>query len=86
MDVELDLDTSAKLGLTLQDTVTTDTTVNGTENAFGGCVDMTTGLLVQAVANGGFFNIFNEAVKVPLFDKQFTLFQVRQVVRLWFSG
>lgn len=44
---------------------------------FGGCVELDTGLDVNAGANGDFFGLFDTGTSVKLFSKKFELFKVR---------
>ena len=44
---------------------------------FGGCVELDTGLDVNAGANADFFGLFNKGTSVNLFSKKFELFKVR---------
>jgi hypothetical protein len=44
---------------------------------FGGCVELDTGLDVNAGANADFFGLFNKGTSVSLFSKKFELFKVR---------
>lgn len=44
---------------------------------FGGCVQLGTGLDVNAGANSDFFGLFNVGTSVNLFSKKFELFKVR---------
>ncbi|KIK64055.1 hypothetical protein GYMLUDRAFT_71501 [Collybiopsis luxurians FD-317 M1] len=42
---------------------------------FGGCVEIDTGLSVNAGAQGTFFDLFDASTQVPLFSKEFVLFK-----------
>ncbi|KIK63273.1 hypothetical protein GYMLUDRAFT_40982 [Collybiopsis luxurians FD-317 M1] len=42
---------------------------------FGGCVEIDTGLSVNAGAQGSFFGLFDASTQVPLFSKEFVLFK-----------
>ncbi|KAE9395729.1 hypothetical protein BT96DRAFT_942244 [Gymnopus androsaceus JB14] len=42
---------------------------------FGGCVEIDVGLAVNAGAEGKLFDIFDDSTTVPLFNKEFVLFQ-----------
>jgi len=44
---------------------------------FGGCVELDTGLDVNAGANSDFFGLFDAGTSVKLFSKKFELFKVR---------
>jgi len=44
---------------------------------FGGCVELSTGLDVNAGADADFFGLFNKGTSVNLFSKKFELFKVR---------
>ena len=44
---------------------------------FGGCVELDTGLDVNAGADADFFGLFNQGTSVNLFSKKFELFKVR---------
>ena len=44
---------------------------------FGGCVELGTGLDVNAGADADFFGLFNKGTSVNLFSKKFELFKVR---------
>ncbi|KAJ3756979.1 hypothetical protein EV360DRAFT_47010 [Lentinula raphanica] len=46
---------------------------------FGGCVEIDTGLAVNAGADGKFFDLFDASTQVPLFSKEFVLFKVRSL-------
>lgn len=55
---------------------TGEVSVNGS-TTFGGCVELDTGLDVNAGANADFFGLFNKGTSVNLFSKKFELFKVR---------
>lgn len=77
--VNLDLDTSAKIALSLQKGATASTGSNGTSasvDPFTGCVDVSSTLAVNAGADGAFLDLFDDSTSVSLFSKTFDLFQV----------
>ncbi|KAI0700589.1 hypothetical protein BC835DRAFT_1304043 [Cytidiella melzeri] len=45
-----------------------------TSDSFSGCVDVSTGLAVNAGADGSFFDLFDKSTSVSLFQKNFDLF------------
>lgn len=61
----LDLDASATLQL--------QGNVQGTAE---GCVDLSTGLAVNAGAQGNFFDLFDDSTQVALFNRDFDIFNV----------
>ncbi|KAJ3991125.1 hypothetical protein F5050DRAFT_1581939 [Lentinula boryana] len=81
--VFLDLDASATMQLSLDavdsNSITIDngTTTSSTGLQFGGCVEIDTGLAVNAGADGKFFDLFDASTQIPLFSKEFVLFKVR---------
>ncbi|KAJ3731365.1 hypothetical protein DFJ43DRAFT_999239 [Lentinula guzmanii] len=81
--VFLDLDASATMQLSLDAvdsksiTIDNGTTTSSTGLQFGGCVEIDTGLAVNAGADGKFFDLFDASTQVPLFSKEFVLFKVR---------
>jgi len=61
-------------------TAATSSSSNSTSSSssglqFGGCVEIDVGLAVNAGAEGKFFDIFDDSTSVPLFNKEFVLFQ-----------
>lgn len=54
----------------------TTTTTSSTGLQFGGCVEIDTGLAVNAGADAKFFDLFDASTQVPLFSKEFVLFKV----------
>ncbi|KAJ3981393.1 hypothetical protein F5890DRAFT_1417792 [Lentinula detonsa] len=56
---------------------TSSTTTSSTGLQLGGCVEIDTGLAVNAGADGKFFDLFDASTQVPLFSKEFVLFKVR---------
>ncbi|KAJ3927693.1 MAG: hypothetical protein NXY57DRAFT_903430 [Lentinula lateritia] len=52
------------------------TTTSSTGLQFGGCVEIDTGLAVNAGADAKFFDLFDASTQVPLFSKEFVLFKV----------
>ena len=77
--INLGLDASAALDLTINSTITTALDPSGlsvvTQDVWEGCVDVETGLAVEAGADADFFGLFDASTKVPLFGKTFQLFQ-----------
>ncbi|KAI0668758.1 hypothetical protein C8Q78DRAFT_245368 [Trametes maxima] len=76
--VNLDLDADAALDLSLTAAAKASAATNGQKDkgaAFGGCVDITSGLAVNAGADADFFSIFKKGTSVPLFQKTFDLFK-----------
>ncbi|OBZ79357.1 hypothetical protein A0H81_00033 [Grifola frondosa] len=82
--VSLDLDASATLNLSLQASTNLNvaTATNGstastnlTNTELDGCVDVQTGLSVNAGATGSFFSIFDASTTVSLFSTTFDLFK-----------
>ncbi|EIM91799.1 uncharacterized protein STEHIDRAFT_116936 [Stereum hirsutum FP-91666 SS1] len=81
--ISLNLDASATLALN----ASTGASVSGTANSTGvsvsnvtttapqGCVDVSAELNVNAGADAKFFDLFDESVSVPIFDKVFEIFQ-----------
>ena len=77
-DVQLDLDASGKLALSLEAGATAATSTNGTSyvsEEFGGCVDLSSTLAVTAGADGSFLGLFDKSTSVTLFSKTFDLFK-----------
>ncbi|RDB30165.1 hypothetical protein Hypma_012365 [Hypsizygus marmoreus] len=81
--VFLDLDTSASVTMTLNaaanagasvETSTGDVT-SGASGGIDGCVKAGAALNVNAGAEGSFFGIFDKSTQVPLFGKEFEVFQ-----------
>ncbi|KAJ3862916.1 hypothetical protein EV359DRAFT_44147 [Lentinula novae-zelandiae] len=54
----------------------TTTTTSSTGLQFGGCVEIDTGLAVNAGADAKFFDLFDASTQVPVFSKEFVLFKV----------
>ncbi|KAJ3783033.1 hypothetical protein GGU10DRAFT_274372 [Lentinula aff. detonsa] len=85
--VFLDLDASATMQLSLDAvdsksiTIDNGTTTSSTGLQFGGCVEIDTGLAVNAGADGKFFDLFDASTQVPLFSKEFVLFKVRFIFK-----
>jgi hypothetical protein len=52
------------------------TATTNTSASFGGCVDVSAGLDVNAGADASFFGLFDAQTKVNLFTKKFDLFKV----------
>lgn len=82
--VFLDLDTSASVTMTLNaaanagvavESTTGDVTTNAGASV-DGCVGAAARLDVNAGAEGSFFGIFDKSTKVPLFGKEFPIFDV----------
>ncbi|KAI0757750.1 hypothetical protein C8Q80DRAFT_1091869 [Daedaleopsis nitida] len=75
--VRLDVDTSAALDLSLAAVADAGAGAgtSADDAAFGGCVDVTTGLNVQAGADGSLFGLFDAHPTVSLFSKTFDLFR-----------
>ena len=87
--VNLDLDTSAKLTLSLKKGATVSTSSNGTSvssDPFNGCVDVSSTLAVNAGADGSFLNLFDDSTSVSLFSKTFDLFNVSPLVFVQILG
>ncbi|KAI0653807.1 hypothetical protein C8Q70DRAFT_1048306 [Cubamyces menziesii] len=75
VDLALDADAALDLSLTAGAEASTSTSGNGASAEVGGCVDITSGLNVNAGANADFFSIFKKDTSVPLFQKNFDLFK-----------
>ncbi|KAJ3872837.1 hypothetical protein F5051DRAFT_381795 [Lentinula edodes] len=65
--------TSASTGNSSSSSTTTTTSSTGLQ--FGGCVEIDTGLAVNAGADAKFFDLFDASTQVPLFSKEFVLFK-----------
>ncbi|KAF7794340.1 hypothetical protein EIP86_005474 [Pleurotus ostreatoroseus] len=77
-NINLDLDTSAKLSMSLQAGANLSKSTNGTSSAadqFDGCVDVSSTLAVNAGADASFLDLFDPSTTVSLFSKTFDLFQ-----------
>ncbi|KAF9269765.1 hypothetical protein L218DRAFT_969553 [Marasmius fiardii PR-910] len=73
-NVFLDLDANAAATLSLDAAATAST--NGTKStSVNGCIDVGSGLDVNAGADAGFFDLFDASTKVNLFSKRFELFK-----------
>ncbi|KAJ3968915.1 hypothetical protein EV361DRAFT_383525 [Lentinula raphanica] len=69
--------TSASNGTSSSSTSTGNSTITSSSSGlqFGGCVEIDTGLAVNAGADGKFFDLFDASTQVPLFSKEFVLFK-----------
>ncbi|KAJ4488374.1 hypothetical protein J3R30DRAFT_3279916 [Lentinula aciculospora] len=84
--VFLDLDASATMQFSGSGSASNSTssstgtssniTSSSTGIQFGGCVEIDTGLAVNAGADAKFFDLFDASTQVPLFNKEFVLFKV----------
>ena len=75
----LDLDASATLDLDLDAAASVNVNTDGEKSTSGdieGCVDLQAGFSVNVGAQGSFFDIFNADTTIPLFSKEFDIFQV----------
>lgn len=77
----LDLDTLAALEFGLNsdsevDIVDTDSQ-SSDSSQINGCVDLKSGISINAGAQGSFFDLFDDDTQVPIVSKDFDLFQVR---------
>ncbi|KAE9409819.1 hypothetical protein BT96DRAFT_871648 [Gymnopus androsaceus JB14] len=50
-------------------------TTSSSNAQFDGCIEIDVGLAVNAGAEGDFFDLFDDSTEVPLFNKEFVLFQ-----------
>ncbi|KAI8969672.1 hypothetical protein BD414DRAFT_428107 [Trametes punicea] len=75
ISLNLDADAALDLSLTAAAEASTSTSGNDAGTDFGGCVDITSGLNVNAGANADFFTIFKKDTSVSLFQKTFDLFK-----------
>ncbi|KAI0364910.1 hypothetical protein BV20DRAFT_973864 [Pilatotrama ljubarskyi] len=75
--INLDLDSDAALDLSLTAAAEASTSTKGNDagTAFGGCVDITSGLAVTAGADADFFSLFKKGTSVTLFQHTFDLFK-----------
>ena len=72
----ISLDVDAHAGVDLSLTAAAKASTDGTKSTgFGGCVDITTGLDVNANADADLLSFFNKDAKVTLFSKTFDLFK-----------
>lgn len=80
-NVFVDLDAKGSVNLNLN--AGAGAAIDGTKSAgVDGCVDVGTGLAVQAGADASFFGLFDTNTKVDLFKKDFELFKVCQAYLL----
>ena len=80
-NVHLDFDASGKLALSLEASKSVSTSGYDNSSQFGGCVDLSSTLAVNAGADASLLSIFDKSESVTLFSKTFDLFKVRS--RLW---
>ncbi|KAI0340900.1 hypothetical protein BDW22DRAFT_1333399 [Trametopsis cervina] len=71
--INLDLDSSAKLALSLKGGASA-TTRRSASGGLSGCLDVSAGLAVNAGADASFFNLFDKSTNVSLFKKSFDVF------------
>lgn len=77
-DIYLELDTYAELDLSPTAAASRSTSTNGsisTSTSAGGCVDIFTGLSVNAGADADLLGLFSADDKVVLYDKSFDLYK-----------
>ncbi|OJT15610.1 hypothetical protein TRAPUB_5938 [Trametes pubescens] len=75
INLDLDADAALDLSLTAAALASASTSGNNASTGVGGCVDITSGLAVNAGADADFFSIFKKGLQVPLFTKTFDLFK-----------
>ncbi|OSD05577.1 hypothetical protein PYCCODRAFT_1464936 [Trametes coccinea BRFM310] len=75
ISLNLDADAALDLSLTAAAEASTSTSGNNATASVGGCVDISTGLNVNAGANADFFSLFKKDASVSLFQKNFDLFK-----------
>ncbi|KAI0638754.1 hypothetical protein C8Q77DRAFT_1151788 [Trametes polyzona] len=75
INLDLDADAAVDLSLTAGAKASTSTKGKDASAAFGGCVDITSGLNVNAGADADFFSLFKKGTSVPLFSHTFDLFK-----------
>ena len=73
--INLDVDGSAAVDLSLAAAAKKATTGAASTSSFGGCVDITSGLTVSASADAAFLKVFDKSTSVDLFKKSFDLFK-----------
>ncbi|KAM5542321.1 hypothetical protein V8D89_004194 [Ganoderma adspersum] len=73
--INLDVDGSAAVDLSLSAAAKKATTAAASTSSFGGCVDITSGLTVSASADAAFLKVFDKSTSVDLFKKSFDLFK-----------
>ena len=75
----LDLDSSATLDLSLEAGANASISTNGDKSASAGvegCVDLKGGFSANVGAQGSLLDLFNADTQIPIFSKEFELFQV----------